>query len=68
MKLSISQHMQAAENWRITMEKTQQLIDCNQRNLNIQLERYQFFMSQINEAIRQKKDGFDEDKFLVKRK
>lgn len=66
MKFDIAWHEVTYSNWSKSIEKEQIRLKDAQIRLEHELEELAFYQLQIDAAKKQKKDGFDKYKFLVK--
>ena len=64
MKCKISWHEEGAKNWKRTLESKKQELDRLKKEVKQDESALLFYELQIMKAKKQKKDGFDRDKFL----
>jgi hypothetical protein len=64
MKRPIEWHQECLKNFRDSINKEIRERDEMISRVEMHIFELQFYEKQINEAIKKKKDGFDEDKFL----
>lgn len=67
MKMPIEWHESGLANARIHVHEAEQSLVRAQRTLERQKDRLAFFESQLGEAKRRRLDGYDSEKFMVKK-
>lgn len=67
-KMPIAWHQKNLETTKAFLKRLEEELYRRQREIGDIKGNIYFLEKQINEAIRQKKDGFDQDKFLTKEK
>ena len=67
MKMTISWHKECLMNRKIYLEKIKKEAKSLQKEIKKSEKEIIFYSSQIEEAKKKKKDGFDRDRFMVKK-
>jgi len=67
MKQSISRHFQNVRNQGASLDKMKQALDADTLRFTEAKKRYTFYRRQIALALREKKDGFDDERYAINR-
>ena len=68
MKMSIEWHKQALENTYNYLEKRKAELERLRADVELSEQRAMFYHVQVHEAEKQGKDGFDDERFIIKQK